>query len=511
MRKISVFTGFEAFCLINFLLFGSVVAQGVITSVGTHASGIQGNGKNDLVKLFGGDAIVNEGQFLETVVVIGGNATVRGEVGEEIVVIGGNLILDGSAGGDVVVIGGKATIGKSAYVNGDLVMIGAEGSLDSESIVKGDKVIIVPWMSGSFEKMKEYATHCLFKGRFIALSLPWTMGVFGAVIFLMIILALIFPAPFNKSIDIVEHRILLALATGILIPVAMGPVLIALSVSVIGIPAIPALFMVLQGAMLIGIFALCAHTGKQIIHIIKPSFEMHSIFAALIGTILFSAVMVIPFVGGFFTVVISTIGTGAGMFAIIDIIRTSRSGKQIPMSADFREQKNSKIAAEPVQEALNSQLVHTPETVRVEEAVTVEERARATFFQRAGAAVIDIILVMMIYGMAFRPFLEHASSSFDHHGGGPVNLFFLLTYLTIMWNWKQTTVGMIVFRLKIFRIDNSKFTFDVALIRALGLLLSIVPLGLGFLWIIWDEQKQGWHDKIAGTMVYRVSEKMSIL
>lgn len=504
MRKISVITCLEAFCLINFLLLGSVAAQGANPGVRTHASDIQGNGKNDLVKLFGGDAIVEVGQFLETVVVIGGNAIVRGEVERDIVVIGGDLFLDGSAGGNVVVIGGKATVGSTAYVNGDFVMIGAESSLDSKAIVTGNRVVIVPWMSGSFEKLKEYAVQCLFKGRFIAPSLPWTMGILGAVIFLMIILSLIFPAPFKKSIDIVEHRILLALITGILIPVAMGPVLIALSVSVIGIPAIPALFMVLQGAMLIGIFALCAHTGKQVARIFNPSFEIPIILAALIGTALFSAVMIIPFIGGFLTIVISTIGTGAGVFAIIDIARTSRNSKLKTASDNVIEQKSSRVFEEPVQASTDSQVSQTQKNVPI-------ERVRATFFQRAGAAVIDIILVMMIYGMVFRPFLGQASPAFDHHGGGPVNLFLLLSYLTIMWNWKQTTVGMIVFRLKIFRTDNSKFTFDVALIRALGLLLSIAPLGLGFLWIAWDEQKQGWHDKIAGTVVCMVPEKMSIV
>ena len=33
--------------------------------------------------------------------------------------------------------------------------------------------------------------------------------------------------------------------------------------------------------------------------------------------------------------------------------------------------------------------------------------------------------------------------------------------------------------------------------------LSLLPLGLGFLWIAWDQRKQGWHDKIAGTVVIR--------
>lgn len=40
-----------------------------------------------------------------------------------------------------------------------------------------------------------------------------------------------------------------------------------------------------------------------------------------------------------------------------------------------------------------------------------------------------------------------------------------------------------------------------ALLRYLGYFLSALPLGLGFLWVIWDRRHQGWHDKLAGTLV----------
>ena len=33
--------------------------------------------------------------------------------------------------------------------------------------------------------------------------------------------------------------------------------------------------------------------------------------------------------------------------------------------------------------------------------------------------------------------------------------------------------------------------------------LSLLPLGLGYLWMLWDPQQQTWHDKICGTMVVR--------
>ena len=39
------------------------------------------------------------------------------------------------------------------------------------------------------------------------------------------------------------------------------------------------------------------------------------------------------------------------------------------------------------------------------------------------------------------------------------------------------------------------------LVRLFGYLLSIAPAGLGFLWILWDSRRQGWHDKLAHTCV----------
>jgi len=38
-------------------------------------------------------------------------------------------------------------------------------------------------------------------------------------------------------------------------------------------------------------------------------------------------------------------------------------------------------------------------------------------------------------------------------------------------------------------------------LRYLGYYVSVLPLGLGFFWIAWDRRKQGFHDKIANTVV----------
>jgi uncharacterized RDD family membrane protein YckC len=39
--------------------------------------------------------------------------------------------------------------------------------------------------------------------------------------------------------------------------------------------------------------------------------------------------------------------------------------------------------------------------------------------------------------------------------------------------------------------------------RYLGYILSSIPFGLGFLWMLWDARKQTWHDKMARTLVVR--------
>jgi len=44
-----------------------------------------------------------------------------------------------------------------------------------------------------------------------------------------------------------------------------------------------------------------------------------------------------------------------------------------------------------------------------------------------------------------------------------------------------------------------------ALVRYVGRIISFIPCALGYFWAIWDNEKQAWHDKIAGTVVVPVS------
>jgi uncharacterized RDD family membrane protein YckC len=60
--------------------------------------------------------------------------------------------------------------------------------------------------------------------------------------------------------------------------------------------------------------------------------------------------------------------------------------------------------------------------------------------------------------------------------------------------------------IKLVRTDASNLTFSIALLRYLGYIVSGAVFFLGFLWIAFDNHKQGFHDKIAETYVVKIPE-----
>jgi uncharacterized RDD family membrane protein YckC len=51
-------------------------------------------------------------------------------------------------------------------------------------------------------------------------------------------------------------------------------------------------------------------------------------------------------------------------------------------------------------------------------------------------------------------------------------------------------------------------TTSIAVVRALGYLVSVLPLGLGVVWMFLDTDRRAWHDRLAGTRVLMVSGRL---
>jgi predicted Zn finger-like uncharacterized protein len=76
-------------------------------------------------------------------------------------------------------------------------------------------------------------------------------------------------------------------------------------------------------------------------------------------------------------------------------------------------------------------------------------------------------------------------------------------YFILMWGYKGATFGKMATKVKIVNIDGSNISYGTAFLRYIGTIISSIPFSLGYLWMLWDDKKQTWHDKIASTCVVR--------
>lgn len=78
--------------------------------------------------------------------------------------------------------------------------------------------------------------------------------------------------------------------------------------------------------------------------------------------------------------------------------------------------------------------------------------------------------------------------------------------VVLFWIYRSATPGKMATRTRIEDADTGAPPTKLqCIVRYLGYFVSIFGLGLGFLWIAWDRRKQGWHDKLAGTVVVRMA------
>ncbi len=77
-----------------------------------------------------------------------------------------------------------------------------------------------------------------------------------------------------------------------------------------------------------------------------------------------------------------------------------------------------------------------------------------------------------------------------------------LLYFPFFWARGGQTPGMKLFRIRIVRDrDGGPISGGQALLRLLGYFVNGVVFYIGYVWILVDKRRRGWHDLIAGTVV----------
>ena len=134
------------------------------------------------------------------------------------------------------------------------------------------------------------------------------------------------------------------------------------------------------------------------------------------------------------------------------------------------------------------------------------------FWARVGATIIDSILILIIILPILTAFYGVAYWESENVIEGPMD--FLLTYVfptvavIAFWLLKQATPGKIAISAKIVDAKTGgEPSMGQYIIRYIAYFLSTIPLCLGFIWVAFDPKKQGWHDKIARTVVVRPKKR----
>ena len=141
------------------------------------------------------------------------------------------------------------------------------------------------------------------------------------------------------------------------------------------------------------------------------------------------------------------------------------------------------------------------------------EMEKIGFLTRLVAYIIDGIIitvgVWIIYaifglgGFAAGQATSEVVFTTTHAIGLILAIVWSIGYIIVFWSVKGQTPGKMIMGIKIISTDGSPIGVGKAILRLIGYAISGIVFYLGFLWIIWDKDKQGWHDKIAGTYVVK--------
>jgi uncharacterized RDD family membrane protein YckC len=130
------------------------------------------------------------------------------------------------------------------------------------------------------------------------------------------------------------------------------------------------------------------------------------------------------------------------------------------------------------------------------------------FWARVGASLIDSILMAIIlvpFARLFGVGMDIESAlRFDSPANIMVNGILPAIAVILFWMYRQATPGKMLIGAKI--VDEKtlgKPSTGQLIGRYFAYYLSTIVLLLGFVWVGFDARKQGWHDKLAGTLVIK--------
>jgi uncharacterized RDD family membrane protein YckC len=497
---------------------------------------------NEIIS-YGKDVHLKSGETADTIVVLGGSAKVEGTVSDTVVAIGGSIEVSGSAREVVAVFGsvkllpGAKTRECVAVLGGVRVESGAEtreavaiggGVNDSGGgKILGEKISLgLPGFDAP-EWAQAWFQECFLKLRPLAPTVGWVWIIAGLILLLYLLVLLVFRGAVEACANEVIERPATTLLVGLLTKIVAPLFILLLLMTGVGIIVVPFILLGLFVLGILGKVSLLVAIGSAVGRNLRIELLQNPFVAFLLGAVVLVLLYMIPILGLIIFTLVSVWGIGAGVTAAGRRLRRERPprapqprGPQWPAAPVSAFSANSGPAAQQAADASfaapssnepsSSAYAVPPESAAHDPAsaesvsgqeptpprISEQPLRYAGFWERMGAALLDIVLVSIVASLP---------------GGGKWWYVVALAYFSGMWAWRGTTIGGTVLGLKVARADGQPVLFPVALLRSVTAAFSALVLFLGFFWIGWDAHKQGWHDKVAGTVVVKMPRAVPLL
>jgi uncharacterized RDD family membrane protein YckC len=454
---------------------------------------IEGRSEREAVTVLGKGTI--SGPVGGDAVTVLGSVEINAPVNGNVVVVCSDAYINAPIDGDVVLVLSNVEFGPDARVNGETMIIGPPPKTDPAVVFNGPKrKVHLPDLSW----LGDYIRSGPLLGRPIAPGIAWVWYVVLFFFLCRLILLLLFPRPINAGVKVMQQSSLRTFLIGVIAYILYLPALALLGATVVGGIAIPFVALGWEVATLLGKIAVLVLLGNHLGRQLKIVSMETPLGGFVVGTALLTLVYMVPVLGMLVHFLIKPLALGSMLVAAIDAFQRERRPPTIPSAGGpTRAPEPASTAPFPAPAGESSQTNPATDVPPVIGAArrtqpSPDELAtfqRVGFWPRFGASLLDFVLVMTTVAV-----LSHRPELFP---------FVWIGYHIAMWSWRGTTLGGIVFSLRIVRLDGRRFDITTAIVRFIGGALSLVIAGLGFFWASWNPEKQSWHDMIAGTIVVK--------
>lgn len=500
-----------------------------------------------------------DGDVDEDVVVIGGEARINGRVGGDVINVGGGIVLGPKAevGGNAVGVLGGIQMGPDSVIDGDAVgVLGgvrrAEGdrigghvsNISLDEWIGADGLSVPAWLKATFNEI-------VLKLRPLSLRVGWVWIVAGLFLGLYALLVVAAPGTVTAVSTTLSERGATSFLMGLLSLPLVALISFILLMTGIGILVVPFVWAAVFFTGLVGKAGMMHFLGGALGRGLKQ--DLPPLAALFVGAFLLSLLYLIPFLGLLFWMTFALWSVGAALLALMVRFRRETpalapaapgsmvgSNWGVPASVPVSTPMPRPPSAAP---PVAASVPPTPPAPAPETAPGVVPSEPSG---SAGASLSAVAPESYVHGPAPVPLPPPAPPVVSAAPAVPEALtlprialkerllaslidWFLLVvfinwfeidrlkwilfaaYFAGLWLWRGTTIGGIVLRLRVVRLDGRPMDVGTALVRAVGALFGALALGLGYFWSAWDPEKQGWHDKIAGTVVVRTPNPQSLV